>query len=539
MAKAPHKKVWASLDDFFPPEGEFKVGRSFANHNFIRALWRHGTFDEYHFFLHSPSHQKPFEEKHGPHLNSLPAPPKVRLFSRVDLPRMMKEEEYTVFHQSDHIRMFNTLCHFRNSHGAFPVTAFIHSLSYPSFHGKYLEMMLGGVTANDAILCSSSSGKRVLTRMFEELTERCRLPSPAVRLEVVPFGLETEDLDRLDRKQCRQEQGLSDSEVMGLCLGRFSEYDKMDLFPLLQAFQKIYQPGLPWRMVLAGSVASVDYVRMMELWIKALGIREAVQIRTDISDQEKFSLFKAADFFVSPSDNLQETFGITLLEAMAAGLPLVVSDFDGYRDLAGPDFARRIPTRWGKLDLLAPEGYAPLLDEAMLHRFFAQSICVDINGMAGALKDFFSQPGLCEEMGRKARKRFEEGYAAPGVIRQLEDLWSHLKENYSLAHRRSGPNPVFPDFYRAFSHYCTEELTPATKVSKSAFAVNLLAIGSQYPLLADMRQIVDWKGVMEVILCAFEGKTVEEIIRHLGGEEEKTYYLILWMLKHGILEIVP
>jgi hypothetical protein len=107
-----------------------------------------------------------------------------------------------------------------------------------------------------------------------------------------------------------------------------------------------------------------------------------------------------------------------------------------------------------------------------------------------------------------------------------------------LTQRRSGVNPAFPDFYRAFSHYCTEELSPATKVSKSAFAVNLLAIGSQYPLLADMRQIVDWKGVMEVILCAFDGKTVEEIIRHRGEQEGKTHYLILWMLKHDLLEIV-
>jgi glycosyltransferase involved in cell wall biosynthesis len=538
LAKAMNKKVWASLDDFFPPEGELKVGRSFANHNFIRALWRYGTFDEYHFFLHSPSHQKLFGEKHGPYLNSLPVSPRVKLFSRFDLTRMVREEEYTVFHQSDHIRTYNTLCHFRNSHGSFPVTSFIHSLSYPSFHGKYLEMMLGGASSNDAIICSSTSGKKVLTRMFEELTERCPLPSPGVKLEVIPFGLETEDLDRLDRKECRQEQGFSDSETIGLCLGRFSEYDKMDLFPLLQAFQKVYQPGLPWRLVLAGSVASVDYVRMIELWVKALGISEAVQIRRDLSEREKFSLYKASDFFISPSDNLQETFGITLLEAMAAGLPLIVSDFDGYRDLAGIDIARRITTRWGKLDLLAPEGFAPLLDEAMLHRFLAQSICVDIDELARALKEFFSQPGLCQEMGGKARRKFEEAYAAPVVVRQLEDLWFHLKKNYSLTQRRSGVNPAFPDFYRAFSHYCTEELSPATKVSKSAFAVNLLAIGSQYPLLADMRQIVDWKGVMEVILCAFDGKTVEEIIRHRGEQEGKTHYLILWMLKHDLLEIV-
>ncbi|MFG3757273.1 glycosyltransferase, partial [Klebsiella pneumoniae] len=40
----------------------------------------------------------------------------------------------------------------------------------------------------------------------------------------------------------------------------------------------------------------------------------------------------AADLFVSLPDNLQETFGMTVLEAMAASLPCVVSDWSGLRE---------------------------------------------------------------------------------------------------------------------------------------------------------------------------------------------------------------
>jgi glycosyltransferase involved in cell wall biosynthesis len=40
----------------------------------------------------------------------------------------------------------------------------------------------------------------------------------------------------------------------------------------------------------------------------------------------------AADIFISLADNIQETFGLTPIEAMASGLPVVVTDWDGYKD---------------------------------------------------------------------------------------------------------------------------------------------------------------------------------------------------------------
>ena len=40
----------------------------------------------------------------------------------------------------------------------------------------------------------------------------------------------------------------------------------------------------------------------------------------------------ASDAFLSLVDCLQETFGLTPIEAMASGLPVVVSDWNGYRD---------------------------------------------------------------------------------------------------------------------------------------------------------------------------------------------------------------
>ncbi|MGH9064180.1 MAG: glycosyltransferase family 4 protein [Acidimicrobiales bacterium] len=73
-----------------------------------------------------------------------------------------------------------------------------------------------------------------------------------------------------------------------------------------------------------------------------------------INDAEKASRLRGADVYVAPSEH-GESFGVVLLEAMAAGTAIVASDLRGYRLVA----------RAGIDALLVPPGDAPALAEAL------------------------------------------------------------------------------------------------------------------------------------------------------------------------------
>lgn len=73
-----------------------------------------------------------------------------------------------------------------------------------------------------------------------------------------------------------------------------------------------------------------------------------------ITDEDKMARLRGADVFCAPA-LMGESFGVVLLEAMAAGTAVVASDLDGYRNVA----------THGRDALLAPVGDAAALAEAL------------------------------------------------------------------------------------------------------------------------------------------------------------------------------
>jgi phosphatidyl-myo-inositol alpha-mannosyltransferase len=140
-------------------------------------------------------------------------------------------------------------------------------------------------------------------------------------------------------------------------VGRFES--RKGLMYLLKAYRVLRKRGYDCRLLVAGSGPQEREARRYIATRRLQG----VELLGRISDEDKARYFATADVYVSPATG-QESFGIVLLEAMAAGAPIVCSDIHGYKGVV----------RRGEQALLVPprdvkalvDAIARVLDDADL-----------------------------------------------------------------------------------------------------------------------------------------------------------------------------
>ena len=142
---------------------------------------------------------------------------------------------------------------------------------------------------------------------------------PKEKAWLIPHGISL--LARLPqaREKLRHGLRLPLASKIALFLGRLHPKKGIDL--LLSALAR--RPNLPVTLLLAGDGEST-FVRDLNLQILRLGLSEKVKLLGHVAGQTKELLLQGADFFVLPSRH--ENFGYAVLEALASGLPVVISN---------------------------------------------------------------------------------------------------------------------------------------------------------------------------------------------------------------------
>jgi glycosyltransferase involved in cell wall biosynthesis len=104
-----------------------------------------------------------------------------------------------------------------------------------------------------------------------------------------------------------------------LFLGRIHPIKGLDL--LLGAWRAVQDRHPDWVLKLVGP-DSDGYLGQLKVSVERLGAKR-VDFRGEVKGDEKWAAYRAADLFVLPSHS--ENFGVSVAEALASGLPAVVS----------------------------------------------------------------------------------------------------------------------------------------------------------------------------------------------------------------------
>lgn len=100
---------------------------------------------------------------------------------------------------------------------------------------------------------------------------------------------------------------------------------------LIAAFDRVRRDGVAARLTIIGATIEPDYYQELRALVQRLGLENAVTIRCDLGREELQRIVKASRFFALHSQ--EESQGIALCEAMAAGLPVVSTTAGGIPDV--------------------------------------------------------------------------------------------------------------------------------------------------------------------------------------------------------------
>lgn len=531
--------------------GEILVGRKVANTSFLRALLQYGSFDQYCFLVGENADIEAIEGL----LEGIDPAVVERIVVRnvLELPDALAGGDISVLHQNSHADQMGPLISLRDRHAtrAVPITGQIHSLSYPAMMGNYLDTALAHPTSIDAVFCSSQPGKEVVERCFTDVlaglaAKGLELPAPEWEMPVIPLGISCDALAGGDRTAMRRTIGIPEDAFVVLSMARFTEFDKMDIFPVLTAFasfKEVVGDGgrKPW-LLLAGARQGTRTPEMVELWAGGLGLADQLSLRVDFPEQEKADLLACADLFIAPSDNPQETFGITVIEAMAAGLPIIAADFNGYKDTVPAEVGIRVATHWnGNMERISELG--PMLYQRPLHLFLGQSIEVDLGEFADALERLYRDEVLRRQMGEAGAARAREVYDWTRVIPQYEAVWDELASR-PFSQRKDARHPLLMDFQRVFGHYTTTVRNTSRQVQRSALADLVCQQENAYPIYPELTNIFDGNAVMSALQLAQEPIEISSLEQQVAEamyahSPWRASLLVAWMVKHGLVESAP
>ena len=326
-----------------------------------------------------------------------------------------------------------------------------------------------------------------------------------------------------------------------LYVGRLSRHGKAHPLPMMAALGRAarMQPQ-SLHLILAGRWLHPPEEAIWRNQAAVLCPEVQLHVLDGRDDAVGREIWSAADVFTLLVDNIQETFGLAPVEAMAAGLPVVVTDWDGFRDTVrhGVD-GMLVPT------VMAPpgEGREASLRYATSNIYYgtwlsltARLTAVDISEAAEAFRALAADPMLRRRMGAAGQARVRENFDWAAVIPQYQALWREQRAIRLAAPTIEVPvpDPRYMDPNRAFARWPSRTFNLSQRL-RPDLAMTMTELRSLLRFTApSLPSELDEAGITELLdeLHRRAEATAQELVEVLEpGKREAALRAVLWLLR--------
>ena len=240
--------------------------------------------------------------------------------------------------------------------------------------------------ARPVLLCESLRASRfviTVSQYHREFISRFCGGSSAGRVHVIHAGIRPEAF--------RSERPARGSRPRLLSVGRLVE--KKGHRYLIEALAQLKAKGYDFEGLIAGEGPERPHLTRL---IDGLGLAGQVRLLGALTSDQVWGLYAVSDIFVLPCvvarDGDQDGIPVSLMEAMASGLPVVTTPVSGIPELVTEDVGRLVPPR-------------------------------DSGALAEALRELMETPDRCEALGRRGQAAVETGFQVRKNTERLAALF--------------------------------------------------------------------------------------------------------------------
>ncbi len=443
-------------------------------------------------------------------------------------------------------------------HGAWSLCGITHTTSSSGAMDALVELLTAPVQPWDAVICTSHAVKDNVTKLFQSqadyLNDRLGISKLILpQLPVIPLGIHAKDFafSVEQKSDARSALHLNHDTLVVLFMGRLSFHAKAHPLAMYQALELaarstgkevlLIECGWHANDSIAKSYADAARLACPSVRVVTLDGRKS---------EERLIAWASADVFCSLSDNIQETFGITPIEAMATGIPVVVSDWDGYKDTVrnGVD-GFRIPTHMPQANLGIDLALRHALEVDTYDMYCGHTcslVAVDVQAAAAAFEKLFNSPDLRKKMGAAGQERARALYDWKPIVGEYETLWANLSELRKSQSKNLQPLvqpwPARMDPFHAFASYPTKVFTQQTLLAlvdaDAATAVKRTLAYRQLAMVNFAKLILPTEEEINAVLMAASStpKTAEALLMNIEPARQAfVFRTLVWFIKMGVL----